>query len=91
MSYKVTGVTLNNLDSKHYSTRIDLSFEDFESCGVEVFGYSSKPSVRELESGWEPEWGMDHVETEVVFEVAKVIEEALKRHFMINTEEGNTQ
>lgn len=83
MSYKVTSVDLQPLESKHYSTEIDLSFDGFESCGVQVFGRSRKPSARELDSGWDPEWGMDHVETEVVYEVARVIEQALKEHFKL--------
>ena len=66
------------LDSKHYSTRIEAYLPDGEFIGVEVFGYNHKPSTREIEHGWDPDEGMDHVEGDKVYSVALKIRELLE-------------
>jgi hypothetical protein len=33
----------------------------------------SRPSVREVAEGWEPDWGFDHVETEESYATAQLI------------------
>lgn len=78
---KLESIEIKPLESKHYSTDIDVVFYDGSFCGVSVFGRGFYPSERELLNGWEPEDGLNHVETGVVYEVAQVIEKALKDHF----------
>lgn len=78
---KLESIEIKPLKSKHYSTDINVVFSDGSFCGVSVFGEGFYPSERELLNGWEPEDGLNHVETDVVYEVAQVIEKALKDCF----------
>ena len=66
---KVTKLELAELPSKHYSTDLYVTVENDEEeeyvFTVSISGYGPKPSGREIERGWEPEHGMDHVESEM--------------------------
>jgi len=79
---KVKSVTLEPLRDKHYST--DLVVEVYDQMGfpndilISISGYYPAPSQRELDKGWEPDYGMDHVETEAEYCLALVIKEALE-------------
>lgn len=69
----VKRVELKPLDSKYYSTELSVEFVDGDTVHIELSGYSPKPSLREIERGWEPECGMDHVESEKTYYVATLI------------------
>ena len=72
---KITEVELADLPCNHYSTDLYVTVESDEgyeyAFTVSISGYGSKPSHRELEKGWEPDWGMDHVESDVHLFLAK--------------------
>jgi len=74
----MTYVEIEPLECKHYSTNIHADLPNNESIHVKVAGYNSKPSPRELDNGWEPDYGMDHVEGDKVYEVACRIKELLE-------------
>lgn len=78
---KVTNVELKPLETKHYMTQLNIFVEDEDGqewrIGAEVYGYFPKPSQRELDTGWEPDYGMDHVETDAEHKIALAIVEAL--------------
>lgn len=78
---KLKSIEIKPLESKHYSTDVSVVFYDGSFCMVSVFGSGFYPSERELLNGQEPDYGLDHVETDIVYEVAQVIEKALKDHF----------
>lgn len=73
----ITDVELEELSGKHYETRIHLLVDDLPFT-VFVAGHGSGPSAREIEKRWEPDWGMDHVESEEHMVIANLIVEALK-------------
>lgn len=79
---KIKEVFLRELEGKHYSTEVSVVVEDEKgevyACGVEIYGYFPKPSYREYMKGWEPDMGMDHVETEAEYKIALAIVDALK-------------
>ena len=79
---KITEVELHPLKGKFYSTEISAGFVDetgnHGSMYIEISGYHSQPSEREVEKGWEPDWGMDHVEGQAQYEIAKAIVDMLK-------------
>lgn len=79
---KIKQVELKPLASKHYSTEISVYVEDAlgqeYSLGIEVYGYFPAPSQRELDGGWDIDYGMDHVETHAEYEIALAIVEVLK-------------
>ena len=66
---KITKLELADLPCKHYSTDLYVTVESDEGedyvFTVSISGYGPKPSSRELERGWEPDHGMDHVESEM--------------------------
>lgn len=80
---KIKSVTLEPLRDKHYST--DLVVEVYDEFGfpndilISIAGYYPAPSQRELDKGWELEYGMDHVETHAEYSLALLIKEALER------------
>jgi hypothetical protein len=77
---KVIDVNLMPLPSKHYSTDVwvTVSVEGHEySLLVSVAGYAPKASSREIERGWEPDWGMDHTESEAHLDIAQRVVTAL--------------
>ena len=73
-------VELKPLDSKYYETEIVISDDDWYSnvyvrlCGHPTF----TPSPREIENGWEQDYGMDHVEDHGVYNIAKLIYDELR-------------
>ena len=77
---RITGVELQKLPSKHYSTDLLITVnqggENYDFT-VSVSGYGPKPSHRETKRGWEPDWGMDHVESDIHLLLAHNIKEAL--------------
>lgn len=79
---KIVSVELKPLPSKHYHTEIDVTVEDASEnrykIGVDVYGYFPEPSQRELDNGWDIDYGMDHVETHAEYTIALAIVEALK-------------
>lgn len=79
---KIKSVELEPLELKHYTTKISIFVEGEGGqewrIGAEVYGYSPKPSQREICAGWEPDHGMDHVETDAEHKIALAIVEALK-------------
>jgi hypothetical protein len=80
---KIKSVTLDPLRDYHYST--DLVVEVYDEGGfpndivITISGYYPKPSQREIDKGWEPDDGMDHVETEAGHVLALIIKEALEK------------
>ena len=64
---KITKVELLDLPCKHYSTDLYATVENEDGeeyvFTVSISGCGPKPSSRELERGWEPDLGMDHVES----------------------------
>lgn len=68
------------LPCKHYSTDVDVTVvvedTDFHFT-ISVSGFGPNASSREKERGWEPDWGMDHTESEAHLFLAKRIVEAL--------------
>lgn len=83
---KIVGVELKPLAPKHYHTEIDVTVADASgyryTIGVDVYGYFPAPSQRELDGGWDIEYGMDHVETHAEYAIALAIVEALKEKGM---------
>ena len=81
---KVIGVEHVPLSGKYYETSILVDVEDMfgfkHQVTINLFGDDCYPSERELDKGWEPDYGMDHVETEATHIVASIIVEALKKH-----------
>lgn len=79
---KVKSVELKPLSSKHYSTEVSVYVEDAFGqeyvVSVEIYGYFPAPSQRELDRGWEIDYGMDHVETHAEYTIALAIVKALK-------------
>jgi hypothetical protein len=63
-------VEIAPLKGKHYSTNVEADIGNFENIVVEIYGQNRKPSQREIDNGWEPDDGMEHVEGDKVYEVA---------------------
>jgi len=65
-------IELKPLDSKYYETELVLTFEHLrDPIYIRLAGMpTGYPSEREVENGWEPEDGMNHVEDELVYQVA---------------------
>lgn len=72
---KVVDVSLKPLPNKHYSTDLTVTFDSGETFDVEISGYGSTPSQREVDNGWEPDFGMNHVESEGHLFLAQKIKE----------------
>jgi hypothetical protein len=63
------------LDGKYYGTKITKG----RNC-IEVWtGYTGKVSQRELDDGWDEEYGFDHVESDRDYKLACIICEALNK------------
>ena len=79
----IKSVELKPLRCKYYNTYIVVHMTDAEGYPTEVFielyGGNYKPSEREMSSGWEPDHGMDHVESEYTYMITKKIMEALQK------------
>lgn len=78
-NFKIDSVELLPLPSKHYSTEVEV-YVNNRYFRVDVCGYGPKPSKRELDNGWIPEYGMDHVESEEHLFLANLIKEALEKY-----------
>jgi hypothetical protein len=81
MDMKAVEATLLPLPSKHYETQVEVLVKD-DNGGhwnfiVSVSGYGPRPSKRALDRGWEPDWGMDHVESDIHLYLADKIAAAL--------------
>ena len=78
---KIKSVSLEPLKFKHYATEILVEvYDEFgfpNDLYISISGYSPKASQREVDKGWEPDYGMDHVESEAGYKVALAIVEAL--------------
>ena len=82
---KISNVELEPLPSKHYETTIIVTFDvgqyrknRIKFC-VNICGDGTSPSQRELDRGWEPDYGVDHVESEEHLFLAQKIIDALQR------------
>ncbi len=74
---KITKVELQELPSKHYSTDLLIPVnqdDDDYVFTVSVAGYGPKPSHREIKRGWEPDWGMNHVESDIHLFLAQAVD-----------------
>ena len=71
------------LKGKHYSTKVSIQLPNGEYIGVEVYGCNKNPSQREIDNGWEPDYGMDHVEGDKVYEVAIKIKALLEELYNV--------
>jgi hypothetical protein len=69
----IKDVYIKPLDYKYYDTQMVVEFEDGESLDISIAGYSKHPSVREVKRGWEPDYGMDHVEGVKSYKTAVMI------------------
>lgn len=72
----VNNVKIEPLGCKHYETRVSLTVEG-RSFTISISGNGKQPSERELENGWEPDFGMDHVESKEHLFLAQSIKKAL--------------
>lgn len=82
---KIEELRLEPLSSKHYSTDITVKTGNgWDKSGptftISLSGMGTKPSVREYEKGYGPDDGMNHVESEELYELATIILEALRKH-----------
>jgi len=80
------GFKLKPLRSKYYSTELIVwvGRNSWDKVGVpmrvSISGAGSCPSTREYERGYDPDEGMDHVESEEAYQLVKIIMEALRKH-----------
>ena len=73
---KVTSVELQPLVNKHYATEVyvEVSIKGVAfNFRVDVCGYAPTASQREKDRGWEPDWEMDHTESEAHLFLAQKI------------------
>lgn len=76
---KIEKVVLEELRGKYYSTEIVAYTEGHDPTYISIVGYGNgKPSQRELDRGYNEDYGMDHVESDSSYQVALKILEALK-------------
>ena len=73
---EVDSVELQPLPNKHYKTSLIVEVEG-RTFKVSICGSGSKPSEREILALWQPDHGMDHVESEEHLFLAQKIMEAL--------------
>jgi hypothetical protein len=77
---KVIYVNISPLPSKHYSTDLEVGVlvdGQEHTMVVSIAGYAPHASHREKLKGWEPDWGMDHTESETHLALAHLIANAL--------------
>jgi hypothetical protein len=77
---KVVDVNILPLESKHYSTDLSVDVDvdgHIYTMLVSISGYAPRASIREVDRGWEPDWGMDHIESETHFALAHMIASSL--------------
>ena len=73
---KIDSVELQPLPSKHYETSVVVRIDGLHFT-INICGYGLTPSQREIDNGWEPDYGMNHVESEEHLFLAQKIMEAL--------------
>ena len=90
---KISNVELEPLKSKHYETVISVTFDGgryrknrIKFC-VNICGDGTSPSQRELYTGWVPDYGMYHVESEEHLFLAQKIIDALQREIQEKDDE----
>ena len=74
---KILFSEIEPLRGKHYETtvHVDVFYEGRTSTfRLDICGTGSMPSDREIERGWEPDYGMDHVESQEAYLLAKILE-----------------
>jgi len=77
---KIVDVNIRPLASKHYSTDLEVTVlvdGNEYTIMVSIAGYTPHASHREKARGWEPDWGMDHTESETHLALAHLIAHAL--------------
>lgn len=71
---KIKSVDILPLKGKYYSTEMIVHIQDNPSVLISLAtSYERKPSLREIERGWEKEEGMDHTEGENTYKIALLI------------------
>jgi len=78
---EITAVELLPLERKHYATEVSVGLTingEVYTFRADVCGYAPQASSRERDRGWEPDWGMDHTESEAHLFIANRIVKALK-------------
>lgn len=71
-------ITLEPLEGKYYETVILVDLGNHRGLRISIGGWGGEASEREKKNGWEPDYGMDHVETQDAYEVAKKIVKLLE-------------
>jgi hypothetical protein len=77
---KIERVELAPLEGKYYETSIYVDVSDetgYYTFRVDITGYYPKPSQREVDNGWEPDYGMDHAEPKACHRIAEMIVDCL--------------
>lgn len=78
---KIKSASLQPLRGKHYVTEVFVNVTDesgdYYTVRIDLAGYYPKPSQREIDNGWEPDEGMDHVEPEACHLIAEMIVDCL--------------
>ena len=74
---KIETVSLQPLRTKYYETEVFVGVVDESgdryTIRIDIGGYYHVPSQREIDNGWEPDEGMDHVEPEACHRIAEMI------------------
>jgi hypothetical protein len=73
---KIVDANIRPLASKHYSTNLEVTVlvdGNEYTMLVSIAGYAPHASHREKVKGWEPDWGMDHTESETHLALAHLI------------------
>jgi hypothetical protein len=80
---KIKSASLQPLRSKYYETEIFVNVDDengdYYTVRIDLTGHYPKPSQREIDGGWEPDEGMDHVEPEACHLIAEMIVACLQK------------
>ena len=77
---KILSSEIEPIRGKYYETSIhvEVSYEGRTSTfRIDICGSGSTPSDREIEHGWEPDYGIDHVESQEAYLLAQKIVETL--------------
>jgi len=68
--------TIKPLQGKYYGTIVTDGHKEIK---VWTIAYTGKVSEREIEAGWEEDYGFDHVESDVDYKIACIICDALNK------------
>lgn len=82
VNIKIKNSHIKPLCDKHYTTDVQVTAEiDGENytMTIQISGYAPNASERAKELGWEPDWGMDHTESELHLYLAQKINETLNK------------